>query len=92
MVELKDRVVRSSQSVDQATPDGHLVLDLGSGEYFEVGPVGGFIWEGLDGETDLAALAARMTEHFEVEPADAERDLLAFVQDLIGAGLAQVAG
>jgi hypothetical protein len=40
--------------------------------------LGAFIWRQIDGTRDLAAVLAAIVEHYEVDPAIAEQDLLQF--------------
>ncbi len=87
MFRLSDRVVRSEKSAWEAAPADCYVLDLGSGRYWSVGEVGGFIWERLDGR-ELASVAAAVGREFEVEPERAAADLLEFVERLAELGLA----
>ncbi len=54
---------------------------------FSLDPVGDFIWKQLDGEKDLEALLASITDNFEIERDVACADLLEFVQQLKAAGL-----
>ena len=44
--------------------------------------VGTFIWEAADGRTPLSAIVARICAEFDVEPAQAEKDARAFVDEL----------
>jgi len=89
VVMLQDRVARSAHAAGEASPDDYLVLDLSSGRYFGLGEVGGFIWQRLDGSLDLAAVAAAVSDHFEVPVEQAREDLLEFVAQLIADGLAE---
>ncbi len=45
------------------------------------------IWEAADGGSDLDALVARVRREFEVEPAQARRDVVDFVERLVERGL-----
>ncbi len=53
-------------------------------------PVGTLIWEAADGKTPVSAIVARISEEFDVEPEQAERDLTAFVEELCQRGLLMV--
>jgi hypothetical protein len=55
---------------------------------FALNPVAQHIWSQLDGERDLAAIRDTIVARFEVEPAQAEADLMEFVAELSAAGLA----
>lgn len=58
-------------------------------QVFFTGRVGEFIWEHLDGLRTLAQLRDEITARFAVTPAEAGRDLAAFVAELKAAGLAR---
>ena len=83
-----DRFVRGEASAGESAPGDYLILDLTSGRYYGVGEVGGFIWERLDGERDLQALARTVSDRFDVEPEQASADLIEFVTWLVEVGLA----
>ena len=89
---LTDRVVRVEGSSGESSPGDYLVLDLDSGRYYGVGEAGGFIWERLDGEQELAAVGRALAEHFEIDGERAAADLLEFVFRLHELGLVERAG
>lgn len=84
---LSDRFVRSDGAVGESAPEDYLILDLGSGRYFGVGEVGGFIWERLDGEQDLQAITLAVATRFDVDPEIAAEDLIELVTALAAVGL-----
>ena len=53
---------------------------------FTLNEVGTFVWDRLDGERPLAAIADELTASFEVTPERAAEDLLDFTQRLAEAG------
>ena len=84
------RVVRSDNAVGESLEDDFLVLDLGGGEYFGIGEVGGFIWSRLDGSRTLTELASEISQEFEVSVNRAQDDLSRFVHDLMQRNLARL--
>ena len=52
--------------------------------------VGTLIWEGADGKTPVSALVGRICAEFDVEPAQAERDEIVFIDKLSQRGLLNV--
>jgi Coenzyme PQQ synthesis protein D (PqqD) len=69
------------------TIDGETVLlNLDGRELMGLNGVGARAWELLDGERSLAQIAAAVAEEFEVEPAQAEADVLVFAGELLAAG------
>lgn len=59
---------------------------------FTVNEVGSVIWGDLDGSRALDAILANVLERFDVPAEDAARDLVAFVEQLEGAGLVERRG
>ena len=52
--------------------------------------VGTLIWEAADGKTPVSAIVARISEEFDVEPEEAERDSAVFIEKLCQRGLLMV--
>ncbi len=52
--------------------------------------VGPFLWERMDGETSVEALAGALCERYEVEADQALADVRAFVAELVAEGLVQI--
>lgn len=68
------------------TPAGHdprAPSELLDGAEHDLNPVGSRIFELCDGTRDVAEIARCLVLEFEVEPAVAEADTLAFVEELI---------
>jgi len=73
--------------------DGEAVLvDLAGGNFFGLDEVGTFIWEGMDGETAVAALVDRVVGAFEVTSDRAGSDLLVLLNEMADRGLVRAAG
>jgi hypothetical protein len=89
MLSLNDRVIRGEGKTGESSDEDYLLLDLDSGDYYGLGPVGGLIWERLDGQSQLAVIAQEVAETFGVAAQTAEADLLEFVGALVDAGLAR---
>ena len=85
---LEDCLCPSPGAVAEPAPDDLLVLDVGSGDYYSLGPVGAFVWERLDGSTPLGAIADRVAESWSIDPERAARDVIDFATDLVRRGLA----
>ncbi len=80
---MTQRIRRSPATVAQSLRGECLVLDLGTGFYFTLGEIGGFIWEQLGDQPDLAAIVQQITSRFAIDAATAETDLLEFVEQLL---------
>ena len=84
---LSDRVSIPAQVMARTVGDETVILDLASGTYFGLDPVGARIW-GLMGESKtLAEICGQMLEEYEVSREDLERDTLKLAHELAAQGL-----
>ncbi len=68
--------------------DGEAVLvHPGQGVVRVLNQVGAYLWELTDGERSAADLAAALVAEYEVDPARAQADVLAFLADLAERGV-----
>ena len=83
-------VARTDESLS-ATLDGEAVLlQPEAGMYYGMNEVATLLWERLKEPASVADLRAELLSEFDVEAADADRDLRAFLADLEAAGLAEI--
>lgn len=68
--------------------DGQVaVLDMASGQYYEVRGVGGAIWRYIDEPRSLSQIVEHVMAGFDVERAACETDIRRFIDNLRAAGL-----
>ena len=91
MNDLDQVFVRSNLTAFERAVDETIILDLGSGNYFGVSEVGGFIWERLDGSSDLGSIAAQVVEAFDADLETVCADLLGLIESLLDLGLVRPA-
>lgn len=60
-----------------------VILDLESGTYFGLDPVGARIWQLLEGGKSLGEACDAMIEEYDVERDELERDALALAAELV---------
>jgi len=83
------------QAAHQAQGCGSLasetvILQLKKGVYYSLDRVGSRIWELLQRPWGFGELREMLLAEYEVEPEQCERDLLALLQQLEGAGLIEI--
>lgn len=66
---------------------GGLLVDLQSGDCWELNRVGAALWSGLVGGESLRATVARIQRDFEVDPTEAESDARRLCASLLSVGL-----
>ncbi|WP_295449739.1 PqqD family peptide modification chaperone [uncultured Thiodictyon sp.] len=75
-----------------AEMDGDLVMmSIAEGQYFGIGGVGPRIWELLERAVTVEELTATICDEFAVDQPTCRRDLMNFIQELLGMGLVQLA-
>ena len=67
-----------------------VILDMQSDEYFSLDGVGIRIWEMIETSTPVNEILAAILQAYDVEPATAERDLLAVLSEMAREGLIEV--
>lgn len=76
--------------VSRTVQDEQVLLNLESGIYFGLNPVGARIWSLIESGKAVNEITRQLCEEYEVSPAKAESDLLALVQQLAKAKLVQL--
>ena len=103
-MQLTDRIAPAPDVVAREVAGEMVLMDLASGTYFGLDPIGTLLWhwaseaaataaepEGEAGAT-LATLCDRLTGEYEVSRAVAEADVLALARDLETHGLVRRLG
>ena len=79
---LSNIVTIPSQVMARQVGDETVILDLASGTYYGLDPVGARIWQLITEGQTLAQVCETMLAEYEVAREDIERDVLALVQNL----------
>lgn len=67
-----------------------MLLNLESGQYYGLDPVGARIWELLQSPHSMESLQTAILEEYAVEPDTCRRDLISLIDSLHRAGLVEV--
>jgi Coenzyme PQQ synthesis protein D (PqqD) len=94
----RQRMSLSQQSVVAATKDQvsctlgaeAAILHMKDGIYYGLDPIGAQVWNLLQMPRKVADIQEALLREYDVEPERCQRDLLALLEDLLGAGLIEV--
>jgi len=86
-LDLESRIARKTGIPWKELNDTGIVLDLTSGDYFELDEVGVAIWKTLDGRKTLAECAKEIASFYAVDPELVEPDVKAFAEELLSRNL-----
>jgi Coenzyme PQQ synthesis protein D (PqqD) len=81
-MKLSDKVSIPPQVMARTVGDETVILDLASGTYFGLDPVGARIWELMGEGKTFAEICDRMLDEYEVTREELERDTLRLAQEL----------
>jgi hypothetical protein len=90
-VKLTDRVSVRPGVLSRQVGEETVILDVASGVYFGLNPVGARIWHLLSHGMTPAELSAVMSQEYETELAELERDVLKLAEELSARELIHVA-
>ena len=66
------------------------ILNVKSGIYFGLDPVGALIWNLLQKPQKVDAICGKVVDEYDVEPERCEQDLLGLLEELLAEGLIEV--
>lgn len=67
-----------------------VLMSIVNGKYYNLGQVGGRIWELIADPISLEQLNAALLDEYEVDPAECEEQIQTFLNVLLSEGLIQV--
>jgi hypothetical protein len=70
--------------------DEAAILNMKDGIYYGLDPVGTQVWKLLQTPRKIADIHEVLLQEYDVEPERCQSDLLALLEDLLGAGLIEV--
>jgi hypothetical protein len=89
---LTDTVTIPEQVMARQVGEETVILDLNSGTYFGLNPVGARIWQLLAEGKTLGEICMALQDEYEVEPARLQSDIGDLLKSLAAQGLVSVAG
>lgn len=87
---LSDKVTIPTQVMARTVGDETVILDLASGTYFGLDPVGARIWQLMSEGQPLAAICDTLLDEYEVTRETLEGDILRLTEDLRAKGLVSI--
>jgi hypothetical protein len=89
-MKLADKIIVSPQVVAREVGNETVILDLVSGNYFGLDPVGARMWQLMEAGKSLAAVCDALVAEYDVSREALQRDVLALAGDLVEKKLVSV--
>jgi Coenzyme PQQ synthesis protein D (PqqD) len=83
-------VVVAKDQVSSDVGDESVILNMKSGSYYGLDPVGRRVWSMMQTSQPIAKLHEAMIEEFDVDPARCEQDLMELLEQLLKEGLIEL--
>ncbi len=90
VISLKTTVTAAKENVSCALGDEAAILQMRSGVYYGLDPVGARVWTLLREPHTVEELREKIISEYEVEPARCEADLMALLEKLRSQGLIEI--
>lgn len=81
------RIVQTPGNLASNMNEEKVLMSIGKGKYYNLGQVGGRIWELAETPVSIAELASALVLEYDVGQLDCEEQVAAFVQELLKEGL-----
>lgn len=85
--QIQGPIVRTSNNIVSDMDGEKVMLDIANGKYYNLGAVGGRIWELLQVPLTFDELIAQLLSEYDVEQEECESHVAAFLQQLSAEGL-----
>ncbi len=82
MIGPQSQPAHATKVIAQKAKDLLVLLDLDTGEYYNLDEVGTRIWELCDGARTVSEIARRISEEFEAAAEAVEPDVVKFLEEL----------
>jgi hypothetical protein len=92
MISTHSTVVAARDQISSDVAGEQVILNIKSGVYYGLDRVGARIWSLLQQPRTVSEIKDALLAIYDVEPERAERELIALLEKLVGAGLVEVRG
>jgi len=86
---MKKCPIKTKDTAHRVLSDEAIVVNFQNSFFYNLNPVGTFIWGRCDGQHTLSQIAADLSKEYDVSPEEAARDCQEFIDSLVEQGLLQ---
>jgi hypothetical protein len=83
-------IVRAPEAVSAEIAGETVILEMASGKYYALDPIGTLIWQTLESPCSLNDICSRLLDAYQVDRETCLRDVLALVSEMADSGLVQL--
>lgn len=90
LITANDLIVQSEGNLVSDMDGEKVMLSIENGKYYNLGQIGGRIWELIASPVTIASMVEQLVVEYEIEPDVCEQQVYTFLQQLVSEGLVQV--
>lgn len=87
---LQDRVVQAKGNLVSDMNGEKVMMSISSGKYYNLGQIGGRIWELIEVQISVEQLVASLVAEYDIETALCEAQTKSFLEQMIQEGLIEI--
>ncbi len=89
-IAMADVVVQGKESIVSDMNGDMVMLNIHTGKYYNLGTIGGEIWNAIGTPTVVSELIHRLECEYDVEQAECEEQVLSYLHQLLSEGLIEL--
>jgi len=90
LINLESQVHHCADIISTTLDDEVVVMSVDHGNYYSMDVIGSYIWKLMEKPLQIETLCTQIMNHFNVDRAECEKDLLTFVDELAQEGLIDI--
>ena len=87
---LGDKIIQQPGNIVSDMDGEKVILNIENGKYYNLGEIGGYIWELIDKPISINDLVKKIIAEYEVNAEECERQILSFCSELYSEGLIKI--
>ncbi|WP_458119907.1 lasso peptide biosynthesis PqqD family chaperone [Paenibacillus sp. Z6-24] len=92
LINAEQKITQNSNYIASDMNGEKVMLDIESGKYYNLGAIGGRIWDISENPVTVDEIAAVLVQEYEVEPEVCKQQVRTFVEKMLQEGLVEVNG
>nr|WP_246120619.1 lasso peptide biosynthesis PqqD family chaperone [Bacillus nitratireducens] len=92
MISMQQRIVQAEGNIVSDMDGEKVMLSISNGKYYNLGKMGGIIWERIEKPIKVSKLLNELTSEYEVEDFECKEQVLLFLEQLLGENLIKLKG
>nr|WP_251032996.1 lasso peptide biosynthesis PqqD family chaperone [Bacillus sp. ISL-7] len=90
ILSMETTIVQSPGNIISDMDGETVMMNIDNGKYYNLGTIGGSIWEILKTPSSIAKLISKLTNEFDVENSECQKEVIPFLEQLLNEKLIMI--